>query len=131
MKDVLNIIFINQKNIVDNDEIKSIIIDKEKEKLNTIIDEEPIVIVGIVSSEDENNEQIDSVFLFSVLRDENIDCNMLFKAIKNIRYFCIENGISFSQYDEYNINIDELQEIKPYITDIEINNLLNLLLDGI
>lgn len=131
MKDVLNITFMNQNSIVDNDEIINIIVPSERSKLDTIINEDPIVIPGVVTTEDETGEQVDAVFLFAILRNENIDCNLIFKAVLGIRNFCLENNLKFSHYDEYNIQIDDLGNIKSYITKIEINNLLNMLLEGI
>lgn len=130
MKDVLNIVFINKSNIINNNEIRSIISSQELNKLDDVINNEitdPIVIPGILTNEDENKEQIDAVFIFSILEDNNINCNMLFKAVRNIRNFFLDNGISFSHYDEYNIEIEELQGLESYITSNEINNLLNLL----
>lgn len=135
MKDVLNIVFINKSTIINSEEIQSILVPSEKEKLNNLIEVDhiidPIVIPGTLINEDENGEQIDAVFLFSVLDDDNIDCVMLFKAIKNMRHFCLENNVKFSFYDEYSVEIEDLQGLKSYITNNEINNLLNILLSDI
>ena len=131
MKDVLHIVFINKNDIINNNEIKEIIIPDEQYKLQ-LVEDDPIVIPGIFSSEDEKTgEQIDAVFLFAVLKNEDIDCRLLFKAVKKIRDFCIENKISFTHYDEYDISSDGLNGVKYYITPIEINVLVNTLLDGI